>query len=172
MRQVVDTIEFPYEEWIVLRKPDGEIASVRPVKGTWTLLGGEDRRRMAMRGLHIKGLISCPECSQTSFLSASFDPPKHLGDGKPSCEYKCNHCSLVCRLILKDWDRRKLYCVCYETRNGDGLAAHKEYLHAVDELEARKFFWASHGKEVTNLVGVAPALGFFAEDKDERKLVV
>lgn len=172
MVQVVRTIEFPYEEWPVLRKPTGEILSIRPIKGSWTLLGGEDRRRMAERRICVKGLIACPNCGQATFLPESFDPPKELGDAKPPCEYKCKGCQLVCCIILKDWDQRKLYCVCYETRDGDSLKPHKEYLHAVDDLEAKKFFWASHGREVTNLVGLAPVAGFFIHDKNERKLTV
>jgi hypothetical protein len=172
MLQQVETITFPCEEWLVLRKPEGEIASIRPIKGTWTLLSGEDRRRMAEQGLFVKGLIACPRCNQTTFLPATFDPPIDVRDGKPPCEYQCRKCKLVCRIILLKWDYRKLYCACYETREGDSIKTHKEYLHAANEPEARKFFWAQHGSEVTNLVGIALAVGFFATDKKAQKLIV
>jgi hypothetical protein len=80
----------------------------------------------------------------------------------------------VCRVILKDWDKRRLYCAAYETRDGDTLKPHKEYLHATDDKEALKFFWAQHKlSEVTNLVGIAPVVGFFTQsEKTDRILVV
>ena len=54
---------------------------------------------------------------------------------------------------------------CYETSDGKGsIIPHKEYLHAIDETEALKFFWAQHGIDVKNLVGIAPAIGFFMEN--------
>lgn len=169
---MTDTIRFPYEEWAVLRKPDGEIASVRPVKGSWTLLGGEDRRRMAGKGINVKGLLSCPNCGQASLIPENFNPPKKLGDGRPHHKFVCHGCMFDCFMLLQEWDKRKLYCACYETREGDSLKPHKEYLHAEDDREAHKFFWASHGREVTNLIGIAPALGFFAEDPSGAHLSV
>jgi len=167
------TVEFPYEEWQVTRdKSSGELVGIHPIRGSWTLLSGEDRRRMAERGMFVKGIIACPRCNNSGFLPENFDPPKELGDGKPSAEYVCRQCRFGCHCILKNWDRRRLYCAAFETRDGDTLKPHKEYLHAEDEIEAKHFFWSSHGAEVTNLVGIAPVIGFFATDKRERKLIV
>ena len=170
--QIVETITFAHKEWVAIRNKEGHIVSTRPVPGTWTLLAAEDRERMAKKRLYVKGLICCPRCQQTSFLPETFDPPKELGDGKPHCEYQCNGCDLVCRIILKDWDRRKLYCACYETIRGADIQPHKQYLHAVTEAEARHYFWAQHQPRVTHLVAIAPVIGFFAEDKDAKHLVV
>jgi hypothetical protein len=171
--QIVETITFPHEEWVAIRNNDSkQLVSVQPVPGTWTLLAAEDRMQLAKKGLYVKGLIACPRCKQSSFLLESFDPPKELGDGKPPCEYKCAQCGLVCRIILKDWDRRKLYCACYETIKGEDIKPHKQYLHAVTDDEARHYFWAQHRAETTHLVAIAPVIGFFAEDKDAKRLVV
>lgn len=167
-----DTVEFPYEEWVALRTPQGELVKVNPVKGTWTLLGGEDRRRMAEKQINVKGMIACPRCGCAALIPENFNPPKELGDGKPTHGFSCKQCHFTCGVVLKQWDRRKLYCACYETRDGDSLATHKEYLHAEDEAEARKFFLLQHGAEVTNIVGIAPVIGFFTEDKTERRLLV
>jgi hypothetical protein len=170
--ETVETITFPHEEWVVIRNTDSkQLVSVRPVPGTWTLLSVEDRLQMAGKGLYIKGLIACPRCKEASFLPESFDPPKELGDGKPPCEYKCA-CGLICRIILKDWDRRKLYCACYEDIRGNDIRAQKRYLHAITEDEARCYFWAQHNPATTHLVAIAPVIGFFAEDKDEKRLIV
>jgi hypothetical protein len=167
-----NTVEFPYEEWFAARTPQGVLVKIQPVKGSWTLLSGEDRRRMAEKSVNVKGMIACPRCGRAAFIPENFDPPKELGDGKPTHQFMCRQCKFVCNLVLKQWDRRKLYCACYETKRGDSLATHKEYLHAVDDEEAKKFFWLTHGPEVTNLVGIAPVVGFFAEDKTEKKLLV
>ena len=171
--QTIPVLEFPCEEWVAVRTSTGEMVSAHPVAGTWTLIGGEDRRRFFERGLNVKALFACPRCKQIGIIPEGFNPPTELGDTKPLPELHCRMCNFGCRIILKDWDKRRLYCAAYETRDGDTLKPHKDYLHAVDELEAKKFFWAQHpGGEVTNLVGIAPVIGFFAKSKDERKLIV
>ena len=66
-----------------------------------------------------------------------------------------------------------MYCACYTTGYGDTAIPHKDYFHAEDEAEAHKFFWAQHGAEVTELIGIAPVIGFFMPNpKDDRVLVV
>jgi hypothetical protein len=171
--QSVENLEFPCEEWVATRTPQGELVGIHPVAATWTLVSGEDRRRFAERGLDVKALFACPQCNQVGFIHEGFDPPKEFGDTKPLPELHCRKCQFGCRIVLKDWDKRRLYCACYETRKGNTLEPHKEYLHAENELEAKKFFWAQHTFEVTNLVGIAIAIGFFTENpKDDRILVV
>jgi hypothetical protein len=171
--QSIETIEFPCEEWVATRTSQGEMVEVYPVAGSWTLISGEDRRRFAERGLNVKALFACPRCNQVGFISEGFNPPMVLGDTKALPELHCRKCQFGCNVILKDWDKRKLYCVCYETRDGDTLLPHKEYLHAENEGEAKKYFWAQHGLEVTNLVGIALAIGFFMENpKSDRILLV
>jgi hypothetical protein len=171
--QSVETIEFPCEDWVVTRTPQGELVSVNPVPGTWTLISGEDRRRFAEKGQDIKAFFACPKCNQVGLIHEGFNPPKKLGDTEILPELHCRRCQFGCRIVLKGWDKRRLYCACYETRHKDTLMPHKEYLHAEDENEATKFFWAQHGREVTNLVGIAPAIGFFMPNpKDDRILVV
>lgn len=193
--QSVDTIEFPCEEWFVTRTPQGEIVGVNPIGATWTLISAEDRRRFAERRLDVKALFACPRCKQIGFIPEGFgrcgtpDPGKHpkgcegvnpqpkLGDIKLP-ELHCRKCNFVCRIILKDWDKRRLYCACYETCTPSGtIHAHKEYLHAEDENEAKKFFWAQHGPGVipivTNFIEIAPVIGFFLENpKNDRILIV
>ena len=144
------TIEFPCEEWLVTRTPQGEIVSIRPIAGTWTLLSFEDQKRFGEKGQDIKAMFACPRCKQIGFISSAFNPPRELGDTQPLPELHCNQCQFVCRIILKNWDKRRLYCACYETLDVDqNVLTNKDYLHAEDELEAHKFFWAQHpGLEV------------------------
>ena len=171
--QSVETITFPCEEWLVTRTPQGEIVGIKPIAATWTLLGTEDIRRFAEKGLDVKALFACPRCSQVGFISSQFNPTKELGDTKPLPELHCRKCQFGCRIILKDWDKRRMYCACYTTGYGDTAIPHKDYLHAEDEAEAHKFFWAQHGAEVTELIGIAPVIGFFMPNpKDDRVLVV
>lgn len=171
--QSVENLEFPCEEWVATRTPQGEMVGVNPVAGTWTLISGEDRRRFAEKGLDVKAFFACPRCAQVGFIPEGFKPEVKLGDTKPLPELHCRRCQFGCRITLKEWDKRRLYCACYETRDNDTLKPHKEYLHAENDEEAKKFFWAQHGLEVTNLVGIAPAIGFFMENpKDDRILLV
>lgn len=169
--QSTETIEFPCEEWAAVRTPQGELVSVNPVPGTWTLLAPHDRRDFARKGVNLKALFACPRCRQIGFISEGFNPPKELGDTKPLPELHCRKCQFGCKIILKDWDKRRLYCACYETSQG---TEEKDYFHAEDEREAKKFFWAQHTiLEVTHLIAIAPVIGFFLENpKDETVLVV
>jgi len=169
-----ETIEFPCEEWIATRTPQGEMVGINPVPGTWTLIAPDDQRRFAERGTDVKAAFACPRCNQIGFIGSNFNPPKELGDTKPLPELHCRRCQFGCRIILKNWDRRRLYCACFETLDANqNVVTNKEYLHAEDEAEAKKFFWAQHGLEVIHLAGVAPAIGFFVPNpKDERILLV
>jgi len=174
--QVIVTCEFPCEEWMAVRTPQGELVSVNPIPGTWTLIGAEDRRRFADRGLNVKAFFACPQCRQIGIIPEEFNPSPVMGDSHTQLqapELHCRKCHFICRIILKDWDKRRLYCACYETGNSDNLYTHKEYLHAENEQEAKKFFWAQHGSEVINLVGIAPVVGFFLQNqKTDQVLVV
>ena len=170
MEQIIETIEFPCEKWLVVRTPSGGLVSIRPQAGTWTLIEAEDRRMLAKRGRNIKALFACPRCCAIGIIPEGFNPPKELGDTKPLPELHCRKCQFGCRIILKDWDKRRLYCACYETVDG---STHKEYLHAENEQEANIFFWAQHGPEVRHIAGIAPVIGFFLQDeKTDQVLVV
>lgn len=172
--QTAPLVTFPCEEWAATRTPQGELVGINPVAGTWTLISGEDRRRFFQRGLNVKAMFACPRCKEIGFIPEGFNPTVELGDSKPLPELHCKKCQFGCRIVLKDWDKRKLYCAAYETRDGDTLKPHKEYLHAESQEEAVKFFWAAHKVgEISNLVGIAPVVGFFAKsEKDERTLIV
>lgn len=173
--QIINTCEFPCEEWVAIRTPQGELVSVNPVPGTWTLIGGQDRQRFANQGFNIKAFFACPRCRQIGIIPESFNPSPVMGDSHSQLqapELHCRKCQFVCRIILKDWDKRQLYCACYETYNNDSLCPHKEYLHAKDEQEAKKFFWAQHGSEVINLVGIALVIGFFLQDQKSDQILM
>jgi len=183
--QSVEVIEFPCEEWFATRTPQGEMIGVNPLPGTWTLISGEDRRKFAERGLDVKAFFACPRCKQIGFIPEGFgrcgtaegvNPQPKLGDIKLP-ELHCRKCGFGCRIILKNWDKRRLYCACYETIEGGNIQAHKDYLHAEDEVEATTFFWAQHGPGVTpvvrNFIGIAPVIGFFLENpKNDNLLIV
>ena len=96
-----------------------------------------------------------------------------FGDTKELPELHCRQCLFGCRIILKEWDKRKLYCAVYETWENNELKTHKQYLHAITEPEAKKFFWAQYSPFSVHLVAIAPVIGFFAKsEKDDRNLVV
>jgi transcription elongation factor Elf1 len=173
MSETTQIITFPCEEWAAARTPEGELVSVNPVPGTWTLLSGEDRRRFAERQMSVKALFACPRCNQVGMISESFNPPTKLGDTEVLPELFCRKCQFHCNVILKDWDQRKLYCACYDTIINGTTRLVKEYLHAIDEAEATKFFWAQHSLvDVVKLIGIAPSIGFFMQNpKNDRILL-
>jgi hypothetical protein len=172
--QSIQTVEFPCEEWFVTRTPQGELVSIRPVPGTWTLLSFEDQKHFAEHGQDVKAMFACPNCKQTGFISSQFNPPKEMGDTKPLPELHCRKCNFGCRIILKNWDKRRMYCACYETLDANqNVLTHKHYLHAEDEIEARKFFWAQQAPlAVIHLVGIAPVIGFFTAKANSDKILL
>jgi hypothetical protein len=171
--QTVQLVEFPCEEWAAMRTPEGELVSIHPVAGTWTLLGGEDRRRFSAKGTNIKAMFACPRCSKVGFIPEGFNPPVAFGDTQELPELHCRECQFGCRVVLKEWDKRKLYCAAYETWDNNELKTHKHYLHAVNEQEAKKFFWAQYSPLNVHLVAIGPVIGFFAKsEKDTKTLIV
>jgi hypothetical protein len=171
--QSVQLVEFPCEEWVALRTPEGELVSINPVAGTWTLLGGEDRQTFHAKGMNVKAMFACPRCNKVGFIPEGFNPPVEFGDTKELPELHCRECQFGCRIILKEWDKRKLYCAVVETWENNELKTHKQYLHATGEDEAKKFFWAQYSPLKVYLVGIAPVVGFFAKsEKDLTTLVV
>jgi hypothetical protein len=88
--------------------------------------------------------------------------------------FRCE-CGLTAKVVLKNWDTRKLYCAAFETLDSRcRVIANKEYMHAESEEEAKRNFWAAHPQtdRYIKLVGIAPVIGYFATDKAERKLTV
>ena len=171
--QSVQLVEFPCEEWVALRTPEVELVSINPVAGTWTLLGGEDRRRFHEKGMNVKAMFACPRCNKVGFIPEGFNPPVAFGDTKELPELHCRECQFGCRVVLKEWDKRKLYCAVFETWKDNILKTHKHHLHAIDEAEAKKYFWAQYSPLTVHLVAIAPVIGFFAKsEKDDRNLVV
>lgn len=171
--QSVQLVEFPCEEWVAMRTPEGELVSLNPVAGTWTLLGGEDRRRFSEKGMNVKAMFACPRCKKIGFIPEGFNPPVEFGDTKELPELNCRACQFGCRVVLKEWDKRKLYCAVFETWKDNALKTHKHYLHAIEEVEAKKYFWAQYSPLEVTLVAIGPVIGFFAKsEKDDRNLVV
>ncbi|HEX6826564.1 MAG TPA: hypothetical protein VF077_09650 [Nitrospiraceae bacterium] len=171
--QSVELVTFPCEEWVAMRTPEGELVSINPVAGTWTLLGGEDRRRFHQKGMNVKAMFACPRCNKVGFIPEGFKPPVQFGDTQELPELHCRACHFGCRVVLKDWDKRKLYCAAFEVTVNGVMKVEKQYLHAEDEAEAKKFFWAQYSPLKVYLVAIAPVIGFFAKsEKDEKNLVV
>jgi hypothetical protein len=91
--------------------------------------------------------------------------------------WHCRQCNFTCKVVLVDWDKRKLYCAAYETYPDDStkIITHKEYLHAESDQDAKIQFWngrLTSEKARINLIGIAPVIGFFVMDDQGRKLEV
>jgi len=163
-RIVVSARAFKCEPWLL---ENGNPDRMRPVPGTWTLAPANLRER----GVH--GVLCCPNCNQCALIRADMGK---LENGTCTLKgFSCAKCGFLCDARLQDWDKRKLFCVAYETseiRDGKLIVhPHKEHLHAVSEAEARFFFEQSHLNIRYNIVGVAVVLGFFQRsEKDDTVL--
>lgn len=160
---VLDTVEFPCQPWAIRGY------EILPKAGTWTL------PPHAVAHLGAKGIISCPRCAEAYFILPDMGAK---GEDNPLTlvipQWHCNKCQFEARVILNDWDKRKLYCAAFETLVNGVLIANKEYMHAVDEADATGQFWNGRiaADNVVRLVGVAPAIGYFVQDNAGRKLSV
>jgi len=157
---LLETVEFPCEPWVTRG------LEILPESGTWTLAP------QSVWHLGIKGILSCPRCSEACGIlhdmGEKADNPSHL----TIKQWHCQKCHFQCRPMLLDWDKRKLYCAAFETLVDGVLKANKEYMHAVDEQDATAQFWNGRiaADNVVKLVGVAPAIGYFVQDTQGRKL--
>lgn len=160
---VLDTVEFPCVPWVTRGY------EILPETGTWTLAP------KTLWHLKIKGILSCPRCAHACGILEGMG---EKGEDNPLTlvlkHWHCDSCHFEARVILNDWDKRKLYCACYETLVNGVLMANKEYMHALDEQDATAQFWNGRiaADNVTKLVGVAPAIGYFVQDTAGRKLSV
>jgi len=158
---VIPTIEFRCHPWVMRDE-----LFIQPVPGTWTLAPLLLRQRVGA-----KGIISCPACGLAAVVL------KDTGEkaGRPIDQlFKNWHCQCghVCHAVLLEWDKRKLYCVAYETFEGTKVIPHKEYLHAESDVDAKAQFWGGHSKENIHMIDTAPVIGFYVLDKDGKRLAV
>lgn len=164
-------IEFACIPWRTRMTDQG--LQIQPERGTWTLMPSE--HPMAKDA---KGILSCPNCARMYVLLPDMGEPSTNPKDRTLSSIRCN-CGLIARAILRDWNKRILYCAAFETRDSDGnLTPNKEYMHAESEQDAKTQFWASHPPSNPpsnfwiNLIGIAPVVGYFALDKQEKKLTV
>ncbi len=159
----LDTVEFPCEPWVM------RAYEILPQAGTWTLAP------RAIHHLNIKGILSCPRCSTVCGLLPDMgEKSADIPTDQVLKQWHCDKCHFECRVILKDWDKRQLYCAAYETLVNDVLTANKEYMHAESVQDATNQFWNGRieADNVVRLVGVAPVIGYFVQDNAGRKLSV
>ena len=160
---VLDTVEFPCEPWVVRGY------EILPMIGTWTLAP------TTVHHLNIRGILSCPRCTEVCGITPDMGAK---GEDIPIDlvlkQWHCNKCHFQCRVILKDWDKRKLYCAAFETVVDGVLTANKEYMHAESVEDATGQFWNGRiaADNVVKLVGVALVIGYFVQDDQGRKLSV
>ena len=164
---IEQTIEFECKPWATRMTDKG--LQVQGIPGTWTLIPPEHPLVKSA-----KGIVCCPKCSTMHILTPDMG---EQGDNRVDRVFPCMRCpcGLVARAVLRGWDTRNLYCAAFETLDSRcKVVANKEYLHAETEEEAKRNFWAAHPQtdRYIKLVGIAPVIGYFATDKQEKKLVV
>lgn len=161
-------VEFACVAWEVIGP------SIKPIPGTWTLPPHVLRETFQHLTKEVVGLFSCPHCNTPVMLTrdqVEVDAVKRVA----SLElFRCAKCPFACKAVFQEWDKRKLYCVAFETPTADGgIEANKQYFHAIDLADANHQFRESHrGVPIIRIVGVAPVIGFFINDSKGDKLSV
>lgn len=158
----VEEIRFACQPWLL---KNGDPNQMRPVQGTWTLAPWELRKR----GIH--GILSCPRCAAASILSPNMGTLEHGVCVIPG--FQCAKCGFICNVRCLDWDKRKLFCICYETDHVAGgkpvVVAHKHYTHAENRAEALFFFEQSTALTIKcRVVDCAPVIGYFFNEKTDK----
>jgi hypothetical protein len=143
---------------------------IQGVPGTWSLIPPEHPLIKTA-----KGIVCCPRCSRMFILTPDMGEQGDRREDRVFKIFQCDNCGLTARIILRDWDSRKLYCAAFETRDSKGnIVANKEYLHAESDEDAKRQFWGAHPQmdRWIHLVGIASVIGYFTTDKTEKKLTV
>lgn len=159
-------VRFPCATWEV----QGE--SIEPVKGTWALPPERLRHVFERMGVadKVRGLVACPQCRTPSILTSEIvteDKGQHIG---LMPLLRCAGCPFACVATFEDWDQRKLYCVIYDTPTRQI----KEYYHGNSQADVTEQFWNGHvhDRSIVRVVGIAPVIGYFVDDKEGLELHV
>ena len=96
-------------------------------------------------------MVSCIECEETN------------GNHKTQCPNR-----------IKTDTKRTLYCICYEYRIRPGVwGCDKLYMHGGNAGDVRLQFFRTDAPETMRhirIVGIAPAIGYFVDDKKGNEL--
>lgn len=162
---VVQNVDFALEPWRV----EGEFSEkIYPITGTWTLAPGPLARQS------IKGLVSCPNCSQAALVK--HDMGEVINGVNHLKSFSCRHCGFLCHARLLGWDTRKLFCIAYEAVDENGVAVpdslgetvRKEYTHAeTREIAFRCFVEVRKVYGRFRVVDVGEVIGYFGNEKDK-----
>lgn len=159
-------IEFPCVPWLI------DEAGIQPLQGTWTIVP------ISLHAVRpdIQALIACPHCSSVMpFKAVDTDDidREHQTGVLTRYDMRCK-CGLLFTAKLQEWDKRRLYCVIYETEGLRGTKIHKEYMHAESRESAIWNFAQGHLDHVYKLVDAAPVFGYFGDmkDKDRKEISV
>jgi hypothetical protein len=151
---------------------------VVPQKGTWY---GHVSRGTSDLSTTVVAMISCPACGGLNILTHSEAAAKAVGKmlgrpvvpvahqidstGRVSPDLLCMHgsCDFHRTVYLDRWNKTKpLYAIVY-TRGPHGRIE-IAYAHAVDQKEARLHLGAGDYR----IIDIAPAIGFFVDEKTGR----
>jgi len=160
------SVRFPCIAWEV----QGE--SIHPVKGTWTLPPSHLRHVFARLGVEekIRGIVGCPNCKAASLITTDIVTENKIEHTAVMPLLRCSGCVFACEATFEEWDQRKLYCVIYNTPERQI----KEYFHGTSQADVAEQFWNGHilDRSIVNVVGIAPVIGYFVDDKEGLELHV
>ena len=159
-----DNLTIPCKPWLT----DADNSDrMQPIPSTWTLAP------VSMRNRGIHGIYCC-HCGNCCLI------PYTMGESDNGARiikrFQCVKCKHFAHLRLQDWDKRKLFCIAYETfidKDRERIAVlNKEYTHAETREQAMYFFEQSHLDIEYRLIDVGRVIGYFGTEKDEKHLTV
>jgi hypothetical protein len=160
----LDSVVLPKGDWTFVKdelQPYPVLDSFVP--GTWIKAEPWMNKR-------ILAAFSCPNCQVISSLIDGIHKIDHVGKVQPDVQCKAGNCTFHRRMYLDRWNKKPLYAVALENWNHrlQKWTPEIRYTHADSEAEARFMI----GQGPFRIVGAAPAIGYFVDDKMGDKLNV
>jgi len=157
IRNVVRPLIFSREDWPMVG--EGRKAQIQGLPGTWFKLPENSPLKGALT------LICCPGCKKISILLKKDRKIDVFGKVSPSFKCASKECSFHHTIYLDKWhDGKTLYAIATIERGKIEFT----YCHATNDTEARFHLGAGRYK----IIGIAPAIGLWANDRNGRDLSV
>jgi hypothetical protein len=143
----------PYKDWRFTDQDD-QIA-IFPERESWTRIPKEIEQSAALLAL-----LCCPSCVQVNALHTMKHQIDALGHVRPGFQCATQGCEFNCDLWLDRWNNKPLYAMSYQR----GGKVHIVYTNASTQAEARMMLGAA--AKNSEIIAIAPAIGFFIENKE------
>lgn len=157
----IEPFFFKKKEWRL------EPGALEPIPETWCDLRQGQYKILGLPSSYL-ALFCCPNCRKMRAIDRrvhKVDPFGKVSTKRGNALACTDGCSFIRITYLDRWSKKPLYCACIERLTPNGYVPIKRYCHATTEQEARtQLIIEPHDR----IIGVAPVIGYYSEDKDEK----